>query len=124
MRLMAKHMGFQLAVLYLLLMGIYSQGGLLSVNGSRLAVDAQISTAAFKAAFDNPFYGLQPEVNLTEVTAPSPASIKPVHKDCSVHSWWANHAATTQITDYIHHSSTIVVQPQLFDRLFPFHYYS
>jgi hypothetical protein len=124
MRLMAKHMGFPMAMLYLLLMGIYSQGGLLSLNGSGLAVDVQITNDSFKAAFDHPFYGLQPQVNLTELPAPSPASVKPVPKDYSVFSWWANYAATKKITDYIYHSSIIVVQPQLFDMLFPFHYFS
>ncbi len=124
MHQVVKHIGFQLALLYILLMGIYSQGDLSSMNGSGLAVDAQVTTATFKAAFDNPFYGLQPAANLSELTAPSSTSVKPVHKDYSVHSWWANQAASQQIAEYIYHSSIIVVQPQLFDMLFPFHYYS
>jgi hypothetical protein len=119
-----KHTGFQLALLYLLLMGMYSQGGMPLTIGSGIPVDAQVSTTVFKAAFDNPFYCVQPELALTEISAQSPASLKPVHKDYSVHSLWANLAATQQIADYIFHSSIIVVQPQLFDMLFPFHYYS
>lgn len=119
-----KHTGFQLALLYVLLMGMYSQGGLPYVYDSGISVEAQVSTATFKVAFDNPFYGIQPELALSEITAQSSTSVKPVHKDYSVHSWWANLAATLQIADYIFQSSIIVVQPQLFDMLFPFHYYS
>ncbi len=124
MHQVVKHIGFQLALLYILLMGIYSQGDLSSMTGSGLAVDAQVTTAAFKAAFDNPFYGLQPAVTLSELIAPSSFSVNSLHKNYSVHSWWANQFATQQIADYICFSSTIVVQPQLFDMLFPFHYYS
>lgn len=119
-----KHTGFQLALLYLLLMGMYSQGGMPFTTGSGLPVDAQLTTASFKAAFDNPFYGLQPELLLTDVTAQPTIQVKPDHKDCSVHSLWANLAVSLQMADYIFHSSIIVVQPQLFDMLFPFHYYS
>jgi hypothetical protein len=92
--------------------------------GDGLAIDAQVTTTSFRPAFDNPFYGIQPEVSLTEVFTQSPGSVKPIHKDYSVHSWWANMAATRQMADYCYHSSIIVVQPQLFDMLFPFHYYS
>lgn len=118
-----KNSGFQLALLYLLLMGMYSQGGLSSEYDRGFSVDVQVTTY-FEAAFDDPFYGFLPELTLNEVTAQSPTPVKPVHKDYSVHSWWANQAVTHEMADYIYLSSIIVVQPQLFDMLFPFHYYS
>ena len=121
---MVKHIGFQLAFLYVLLVGAYSFVSLPTIDAKLLSVDAQVTTVAFEAAFDNPFYGLQPEVSLSELAVQVPLSLKPIHKDYSVHSWRANQATIQQISDYIYYSSIIVVQPQLFDMLFPFHYYS
>jgi len=118
-----KHMGFQLAVLYFLLIGVYSQVGFSFLNDSENELATHFVSSSFKAAFDNPFYGTQPEVCLTEFTIESIFTLNYSLKFFSVFSKSANQAATRQMTDYIYFSSIIVVQPQLFDILFPFHYY-
>ena len=122
MRDVIRTVAFQLMLLYILSLGIYSS----AVIPHRDYLPAHNNSEQYFAlpSLSSPLYGVQPQLAGIDIAGFAQNSIKLPSNVHSIHSPAADEVVSLQSSEYIQRNSLVLIYPQLFDMLFPFHYYS
>ena len=75
-------------------------------------------------SFQNSLYTVHSESAISETNSLPLPTFKNPFNSFSVHSKSAHSLLETKASDYINRVEVTLIQPQIFDILFPFHYYS
>lgn len=75
------------------------------------------------ASFENPLYTVDSANTLSESSHVNYPTLKNQFSSYSVHSIAAHSLIETKTSEYISSFEFALIQPQIFDLLFPFHYY-
>jgi len=125
MKKLGRHNGFfYLVVLYLFAtvvncnMSVFTQDTLKQVQVHHSDHDY------LPASFENALENVQLKSVVSESNSIPTSSFKNPFNNFSVHSKTAHSLLESKAMDYIRRVEVTLIQPQIFDILFPFHYYS
>lgn len=121
MKRVVQHSALQLAILYLLLLGGVQGmvGGAERPLGEQHAYVVSNGVAVPQGTFSEPL-----NVLLSELASRADFQIKLPGKKSDIHSPAALAFMALQLRQDLQETRWLVVEPQVFDLLFPFHYYS
>lgn len=125
MKKLGRHSVFFYLVALCLLAGVVSDNMSVQLKETLNAVEVHYADQEYiPVSFENPLDNFDSYSALSETSNLPIPSLKKPFSSLSVHSKIAHSLLESKTTDYVRRVEVTLIQPRIFDLLFPFHYYS